>query len=289
MSPKILSDFDGVWTDPRKEADAILRHLIEAAAKLAHVPLDQARADFAGFLELVNTNPERYGWAPDGWITAYVDEDPLLLSSGLGMLLDERTDVPGASKYKDAILKEHATLVEFTNQCFLDAIAEFLATEPNQLVQRARHVMDQWLAAGCEVVVVSNSHADKLVKWFRERDIDAREEPGGEIRVRGNAKKYTIASEGGALEFSGRRVCIDRPLYQTALEEENADVVIGDVFSLDLALPYVMRRDGLPGAPRKLALACHPHTPKWVQALKGEGPIDALITDLGDLPTLVDA
>lgn len=287
MSPKILSDFDGVWTDPRKEADAIISHLIEAAARAAKVPLDQARADFAGFLELVNASPGRYGWAPDGWITGYVDEDPLLISSGLGMLLHDGKNIAGAPRYRDAILEQHETLMTFTDTCFLEAMSKFLETQPNQLLMRARPVLDRWLAAGYEVVVVSNSHAEKLCKWFQERGIDAREDDTGEIRVRGNAKKYQIASDTGALELSGRKICVDRPLYLKALVEEQADVVIGDVFSLDLSLPYVLRRDGLPGAPKHLVLKRHKHTPAWITALVGEGPIDCLVDDLGDLPDLV--
>ncbi|MEX1024083.1 MAG: hypothetical protein WD226_03310 [Planctomycetota bacterium] len=290
---KILSDFDGVWTDPRKEADAILTYLIEAAARAARVPLDEARADFAGFLELVNATPSRFGWAPDGWITGYVDEDPLLLSSGLGMLLEQigsskgQGDSPRAARYRDGILQHHESLASFTDSCFREATTKFLATEPNQLSKSARRLLAGWLEVGAEVVVVSNSGANKLVRWFQEHDIDAREVAGGELRVRGHAEKYRIGSEAGALEFSGRRIYVDRPRYRAALEEEQADVVIGDVFSLDLALPYVLRRDELPGAPKTLILKRHKHTPPWVLALGGEGPIDHMVDSLDQVPALL--
>ena len=76
MSVKILSDFDGVWTDQAFEAQNVKLFLAAEAARLAHIAADAAHEHFARFERTVKSSPHLYGWAPDGRITAYVDEDP---------------------------------------------------------------------------------------------------------------------------------------------------------------------------------------------------------------------
>lgn len=75
--------------------------------------------------------------------------------------------------------------------------------------------------------------------------------------------------------------------YRAAIEEEDPDLVIGDVFSLDLALPHVMRREGNPAAPSKLILRRHPHTPRWVLDTRAGGAIDVVVDDVAELLGLV--
>ena len=57
--------------------------------------------------------------------------------------------------------------------------------------------------------------------------------------------------------------------------------MIGDVFSLDLALPHVMRqaREIAP----QLALRRHPHTPSWVLDSRADGAIDLVVEQLDGL------
>ena len=63
--------------------------------------------------------------------------------------------------------------------------------------------------------------------------------------------------------------------------------MIGDVFSLDLALPHALRSAGHPAAPDLLALRRHPHTPDWVLDTLGDGAIDVVVDHVRDLVTVV--
>jgi hypothetical protein len=65
--------------------------------------------------------------------------------------------------------------------------------------------------------------------------------------------------------------------------------VVGDVFSLDLALPEALRREGRPDAPRGLILRRHIHTPAWVLDAARGGPIDRLIEHPAELAALLQA
>jgi hypothetical protein len=60
------------------------------------------------------------------------------------------------------------------------------------------------------------------------------------------------------------------------------------VFSLDLALPHVMRREKHPNAPRELVLRQHPHTPRWVLDTRAGGAIDRVVGSVGELASSVE-
>src|SRR4030095_3988842 len=75
---KLLSDFDGVWTDPTAEAKAQGEVLEERL--LEWMPAAD-RAATASWLraarEACRRDPRRYGWAPGGGaVSAFGDEDP---------------------------------------------------------------------------------------------------------------------------------------------------------------------------------------------------------------------
>jgi len=285
---KLLSDFDGVWTDQAFEAQNVKLYLVAEAARMAAVGADHAREHFEHFERCVKAAPERYGWAPDGRITAYVDEDPFCEANAIAMLLDEQRDDPLATRYREAILAGgFETLTKFADHCFMTATSAFRIQHPPALVPGAKQMLGELLARGCEVVVVSNSSSEKIVGWFRQIGVDARVEPGGELRVRGAAQKMTLGPSESALELAGRTIRVDRPLYRRVIEEERPQLVIGDVFSLDLALPHVLRRAAHDFAPRELVLRRHPHTPRWVLDGRAGGAIDHVVESVRELATLL--
>ena len=57
--------------------------------------------------------------------------------------------------------------------------------------------------------------------------------------------KFIIGTAPSAtIELAGRTVRVDRASYDQILDEEDGDAVIGDVVSLDLALPLSRERAG---------------------------------------------
>lgn len=289
MRVKILSDFDGVWTDQALEAENVKLFLIAEAARMSGVSADRAALDFARFERIVKASPARYGWAPDGRITAYVDEDPFCEANSIGQYLTEADGDGEAAMYARAVLANgFATLSAFADHCFFAATNSFRAQHPPALVPGARELFEALRGAGADVVVVSNSTTEKIASWFREIGVDAGERADNALRVRGSAGKFVIGPTDESIELAGRRIYVDRPKYRRILEEERPDIVIGDVFSLDLALPSVMRKGEHAGAPRELVLRVHPHTPRWVLDTRADGAIDALVSSVGELVTNVE-
>ena len=286
---KILSDFDGVWTDQTIEAESVKLLLAAEAARLAGVAAGEALRDFRRYEDQARAQPERHGWAPDGRITAYVDEDPFCVPNAVaGWLQDAAGERPG--RYRAAILDAgYATLTAFADHCFLTATERYRTDHPPAILPGAKEHLEELLDRGVEVVIVSNSGAEKIVGWFRGIGIDAGTARGHALRVVGSARKFEIGTSGETIEVRGRPVHVDRPRYRAVIEAERPDLIVGDVFSLDLALPHRMREQDHPAAPRTLVLRRHAHTPDWIQSTRADGAIDHVVDSVGELSGLLPA
>ncbi len=278
---KILSDFDGVWTNQGQEAKHIERFTCAEIARVTGEPLDAVRHAFDDYIEALRRTPQDYGWAPNGRISAYVDEDPLLTTNSVFLVIMRALDET-SKRWGQAIRAAGFEALEaFADHCFLGATKIFRRDHDPIMVEAAAETMRALLAKGAEVVVVSNSRSDKLIAWLGDVGIDAGEGPGHEVRVRGNAKKWALsdaqAEAAPCIEVAGRRVYVDRPFYDAVFTQEAPDLVIGDVFSLDLALPSVLRARNESRAPSTLVLRAHPHTPAWIRETRAEGRIDHLV------------
>ena len=283
---KVLSDFDGVWTDPRAEGAAVRQEMVEQAGRAAGVKLEEAQRDFANFERAVLAKPWGFGWISAGRLTAFADEDPFCLPSGLAGWVES---APGQREqaYRDAILGAgHDSLSSFADGCFHAATARLRAEHPPAMLPESRAQFDRLIEAGAEVVVVSNSSEEKVVGWFRSIGVDAGVEPGRALRVVGSARKFELGTSGETLSVAGREIQVDRPLYRAVLEAEGPDVVIGDVFSLDLALPHFLRLEKAPGAPQRTVLRRNAYSPDWVLKELADGAIDHVVDSVGELAEL---
>lgn len=288
MGVKILSDFDGVWTNQRDEAKHIEQYACTKIAEATGDDLASVTAAFGAFVDEVRAQPEEFGWAPTGRISAYVDEDPLLTTNSVFLqVLRGANDT--ARAWGEAIRAAgYEQLEQFADACFVGATKSFRAEHPPIMVDGAGETMQALLDAGADIVVVSNSRAEKLIAWLTEAGIDAGEGPEHAVRVRGNAKKWLLSDAPESIEIAGREVFVDRPAYLEALRAEAPDIVIGDVFSLDLALPSVLRERGEPGGPRQLVLRVQEHSPAWIRETRADGRIDALASHPRDLLPIVE-
>ena len=155
---KILSDFDGVWTDQALEAENVKIYMAAEAARFAEVSGDDARGHFRTFEERVQAAPAEYGWAPDGRITAYVDEDPFCVLNSIAMYLERAGDEPVARRYREAILAAgEVDMTSFADRCFLTATADYREQHPPALVPHAKEALE---ARGSEVTGLSTGFRD---------------------------------------------------------------------------------------------------------------------------------
>jgi phosphoglycolate phosphatase-like HAD superfamily hydrolase len=264
---RVLSDFDGVLTDITHEAARVTNLFLDALRgtgvrdehaihQLAHRAYEEMAHD-----------PTRHGWRVGGRITAFANEDGFIRSNALAACLDDIAR-RGDQTARDLVAAlERQGVPNFTalgQRAFEEMVRETAAGEIRPLDPAAAAVLKALLARGIEVVVVSNSGTARIQQLLKGAGLEPRSDQAagpGHLRVRGGARKFILSHEARGFEANGYGVSTDRPHYEEILLEERPDVIVGDVFSLDLALPLEFARRGMI-APR-LLLRRRPYTPAW--------------------------
>lgn len=274
---RILSDFDGVWTDQRGEAAAIQAAFAREAAALMGVEEEDAAEEFRGFHRRTLEDPASHGWWPRGFLSAFVDEDELLATGAVGRWLDTDADLPGAERWLSAIRAGgHERAEDLVNESFGPAMRAYRDEGEHRLVPEAREVALGLAGRGIELVIVSNSPTEKLRSMFAAEGL----EEGPLLRLVGDARKWWIEEPEPRRTFHGREVHLDRPRYREILGRERPDVVIGDVASLDLATPAFMRASGDLGDDLRLLLKGHGKASTWATSQVELAPEERLVDEV---------
>ena len=293
---KLLSDFDGVWTNPEAEARAqgafIDRTLIEwnpehgrprIAAWIA-----QARSACAA-------EPTRYGWAPGGGrLSAFADEDPFAPHGAFLHFLGLEASTDEQARRLVALIREHGfpDLDAFGSHAHARGVEQVAETQGPGVLPAAAEAGRRLLDAGVEVLVVSNSSPAKLERWFGAAGVPHATHPQaapGRLRLRGGARKFVLGDSGRRpLSLGALEVDVDRPHYEQILREERPQAVVGDVFSLDLALPLWLRRGEAGWRGTRLFWLLQPYTPSWLRA-ESRRPAPEIEEVEGGFPRVADA
>lgn len=281
---KILSDFDGVWTDPTHEAVAVEHGLADDLASLTGFDVERVRADLVHCRERALESAVDHGWIPGDRITAYCDEDAFLAVSGIASYLAAGAcDV--SAPYRDA----HEARGGPSFMALADGSFRRLGARPGvgELLPDGPATLRALEELGVDLVVVSNSDTEKLVRLFTDAGISAATDDSARVRVRGGARKWSLGDAPEPIDVGGRVVDVNRPHYRAIIEEERPDLVVGDVYSLDLALPFHMRARGEAAAPRFLVHRPPTCPTPWVAGHGAAGRVDAIAPRLSDLVDLV--
>lgn len=241
-------------------------------------------------------HPEQYGWQADPndlRLSSYVDEDYFCLPAAIGQYIDHGDSLE-SQMVKKALLNRFESVIQMLDHCFHSTCANFRSEVDHDLTHGSEQVLQWMLDHEISVTWATNAPAEKIITWFGHHGFEvanARETKLGEtpLRVFGRAGKQWLGDSGEELDFDGRKVLVDRPEYRKILQAEQPDLVVGDVLSLDLALPLAMRSKQALGAPREVALVWRRETPGWVVNSIGEADhqVDHLISHLTSLPRLL--
>ncbi len=275
---KLLSDFDGVWTNPNAEGVAQGEYVDRT---LAGWTADPARAsDWIRAARLATRRePTRWGWISNGRMSAFADEDPFIEHSALLHYVHDHagTDAVAGAMRDGALAQGFADFDAFGGHSHAQAVEHVVRQRGPGILPEAAAAGRRILAAGTEVVVVSNSTPDKLMVWFEHAGVPRTLHPERAeraLRLRGSARKFVLGPRArGTLDLGGTAIDIDRPSYEAILHDERPDAVVGDVFSLDLALPLALRRAEAGFGHMRLFWLIHPYTPAWlVEVVRRHAP-----------------
>jgi len=288
-----LTDFDGVWTNPWRELQAVHKTVREELARMVGHTMEEMEPTYQGFRSAVLAHPDQHGWHMDGRFSSYVDEDYFAVPTAIGQHIDQaRCEV--SSTFRDLVLKEYGSVLEFLDHCYHSTCDRFRLEVDHDLTEGAERVLHWLLENDVNVVFATNAPGGKVVDWFSHHGFgvaDGRDtEPGSsQLRVYGRSGKQFLGEAHNTMSFGGRTVHTNRPQYREILERESPDLVVGDVLSLDLSQPLAMRVDGNPSAPKGIGIMDLPHTPQWVKDSVSDdsGHVDFLVPHVTALPRLV--
>lgn len=292
---KLLSDFDGVWTYPDEEGAAHGAALDAALIAVAGESDREAVRDWiAGARYAVRAEPTRWGWMVAGRLSAFADEDPFAEQSALLHYLHaRRTSDPLAGRLCAAIEATGDTIPEFGGRAHMTGVKQVEARRGPGITVAAAEAGRRMLAGGIDIVLASNSTTDKLVRWFAHALVPACVHPervAGRPRLRGSAQKFVLdADRDDALMLGDMRIDVSRSLYEALLREEAPDAVVGDVFSIDLALPLALKRREPSWRHVRLFWLAHPYAPARMRAAIAQLPAGEVEALEGGLPAVADA
>jgi hypothetical protein len=292
---KLLTDFDGVWTWPEWEGRAQGQVLDELFAEWTPQP---ERAAVAAWIhaarEQCAREPQRYGWAPGGGrLSAFGDEDPFAPHSALLHYIHLHADRDPVATALAERARSHGyeDLDALGGFAHATAVARVRDERGPGLLPEAAAAGHRLLEAGVEVVVVSNSGAAKLGEWFGHAGLPFTnaQRDGRSIALRGGARKFLLDdSRSDPLRWNGLEIETARPYYEEALRDERPGAVVGDVFSLDLALPLRLKLREPEWSQLALYWLIHPYTPRWLEEQVTKHAGDAVIPIRGGFAALGD-
>lgn len=274
---KLLFDFDGVLTDPSDEAARVAQIFREEIVRLGETTGEVVDGLIRMAERSFTKNPWAHGWHDQQRLSAFCNEDPFIRTNAIAACFDQWA-------VKDSlILSEIAALMRKADVQNFHALAGIsfhrMAKETavggfNPLDVDAVHAVEAMLARGHEVVIVSSSSTDRIVNLLHRAGFEVadtqnpREGAKPRIRVRGDARKFVLGDEARAVAHGEYSIDTNRPHYFKILTEEKPDVVIGDVFSLDLTLPLSLwseKAEGFSGV--RIFLRKRHYTPEWSHRL----------------------
>lgn len=277
---KLVSDFDGIWTNQNIEAEYVWNYILNSVSELSGNSLEATKKFFEQCKSEMNKSPEKYGWTVAGEIAVFYKEDPygdnnaifgFIDNTDLELLTDDF--INEVKKMRSSILSKYKTLADFSQECFTLSTGRFKSEGSLNPIKSTPDVVKKINSLDTDIVVVSNSTTDKIKYLFSKADIKVSGDLLGQrerVHARGDAKKFMIYnSETGLPKYLSISDKINVPLrrssYYNILIEEKTDYVIGDVFSLDIALPLYLRMNDKSFANLKVIQRVQPYTPGWVK------------------------
>jgi len=271
----LVLDFDGTMTDAEAEGGPYREGYLADLAVLCGADLDEVLGLAVGFEEEVAADPDRYGWVFGGHIVAPAIVDPYLRVMPVARkVLDHFgvfTSVVERDRLLDGILYKYN--YPKTRNVFRDGAGELLAGFEGQ-----------------PVYIVTNSHTDAV-----QAKVTTLGQDWLVPRVFGRAKKYVLDAgftdvpESIELPGLSRPVLLRRRLYfevlSMLLDREDADwselTVVGDIFELDLCLPWAL------GA--RVGLVVNRFTPTYEKAFLEADERGFLVEDIRSLSGVLQA
>ena len=273
---KLVSDFDGIWTNQANEAKYVWQFIVSYLCELSGKDKTFISETLWLCRDEMDKEPQKYGWFYGGKIAAFYHEDPFgdnnaifdyINKTGIS---DETVFTKKVRIIRDAVLTKYKTLADFSQDCFYLSTTKFKEEGKLNAVDETASIVEKINSSGTDIVIVSNSKTTKIEYVFDKAGIRAGTGEDSKVKVRGDALKFGVDNSFTELPEDLKinenvSVPLRRPSYFKILTEEKPDFVIGDVFSLDIALPLHLRMNDKNFSNLKVIQRIQSYTPDWVK------------------------
>ncbi|MCX7877033.1 MAG: hypothetical protein N2510_00160 [Ignavibacteria bacterium] len=278
---KLISDFDGIWTNQEYEAEYVWNFILKELSDLIGFSQDEVNMLLNQCRKEMSSEPWEYGWFYNGKIAAYFGEDPFGDNNAIFDYINRAASKSSHSRFrqriyeiKQGILDKHPSLADFSEYCFREATTDFKRKGKLKPIEKANKIVKELNSSGIEIVVASNSKTEKIEHLFTKAGLKVTNESSvkrGRLHARGGAGKFKIDNNFDVLpesfHITGKfEINLRRPYYYEILKEEKPDYVLGDVFSLDIALPLWLSQNVKDFSGLRVIQKVQPHTPEWVKS-----------------------
>ncbi|NQV90549.1 hypothetical protein HQ487_04055, partial [Candidatus Uhrbacteria bacterium] len=274
----LVLDFDGTLTDAEQEGVTFTQGCYESLARLTGWEIGRVVARAAEIETVILADPGSHAWMMDGVAVAPATVDPYLRIKPIATTILEES---GADMAQGVVMALYDENYPKSGVCFRDGTLELL-------LELYRHEED--------VYIVTNSATKPVQNKIQSLGMSITDRYGHECggaftawwmtRIYGGAKKYVPGFMPGStptLSIPGlnRPVHFHRPNYGSVLDRLLAGkdwkdcTFVGDVFELDLALPFMMES--------RVGLLANDRTPPYEIAFLSGQPNARVLTQVSQI------
>ncbi len=305
-SLKLLSGFDGIWTNQEKEAEYVwdtihkkLRQVTKFSESEIKNIFDEAESD-------MNRTPYENGWMNEEKISAFRGEDPFGDIYALFGYIDKTANTKSFSVYKQKLAEikkdinnKYKSPEKFAFECFTEASRKFKESGKLAPPANAKASLEKVLDKGADVVIASNSGTEKIEHLFLKLGKSPTNEKSfkrNNVFARSNARKFVISPDYKMLPETMNikkyyDIQLRRKFYHKVLTDEMPDFVLGNIFSIEIALPLYLRQSEPGFKNLKVIQLIKKYTPGWVKDYLSKDEfkgIAYMINDIKELPDVVN-
>ena len=253
-----IFDFDGTLTNPFPHADAMREIMIKILVSKG-ISEYKVRQDIEKIRNRILKQPEKHPWIIRGIPACFANEDPFVVNNVTAQELSKIDTIYG-------------NLIKSAEQLSGEAYRKATQHMPPYFRDDVSPVLKEILKKGNRAYVITNGGTDKVKRMLGEIDVN--------IPVYGDAEKFAVDKEWDnipeKLQIGRKCIFLRRAKYFNILQEiKGGKIVIGDVFSMDLSLPYSI---GIP-----IVLVKTSYTPSWAEKFvkKNGKVVKSLLEALG--------
>lgn len=254
-----IFDFDGTLTNPSPHADAMREMMVRILVSKG-ISEYKVRQDIEKIRDIILKRPEKHPWIVRGMPACFANEDPFVVNNVTAQELFKVDTIYG-------------NLIESAGRLSGEAYRRATQHMSPYFRDDVSPLLKEILKKGNRACVITNGGTDKVKRMLEEINMN--------IPVYGDAEKFAVDKEWDnvpeKLQIGKRYIFLRRAKYFNILKKIKSDkIVIGDVFSMDLSLPYSI---GIP-----IVLVKTSYTPSWAEKFvkKNGGVVKSLLEALND-------